>query len=65
MAPFEEQAARSYGTISTDYGDHDRDALDKLNASHSIVLGFTLVTNNQADCLNYPVLVVENWVNSF
>ena len=38
--------------------------MDKLIASHAIALGVPLVTNNEADFVNYPGLVVENWVNS-
>jgi tRNA(fMet)-specific endonuclease VapC len=41
------------------------DALDKLIASHAVAFFWgALVTNNEADFVNYPGLVVENWVNS-
>ncbi len=42
----------------------NRDALDKLIASHAVALGVTLVTNHEADFMNYAGLVVENWVNN-
>ena len=64
VAPFEAQAAKVYGPIRAVYKDRNRDAMDKLIASHAIALGVPLVTNNEADFVNYPGLVVENWVNS-
>ena len=40
--------------------------LDKLIASHRArsLWGGALVTNNEADFVNYAGLVVENWVNN-
>ena len=64
VAPFEAQAAKVYGPIRAVYKDRNRDAMDKLIASHAIALGVPLVTNNEADFVNYPGLVVENWVDS-
>jgi tRNA(fMet)-specific endonuclease VapC len=64
IAPFEAQAARAYGPIQAAYKDRNRGALDKLIASHASSLNVALVTNNEADFVNYPGLVVENWVNS-
>ncbi len=64
VAPFDAQAAKAYGPIRADYKERNRDALDKLIASHAVALGVTLVTNNEADFVNYACLVVENWVNS-
>ncbi len=64
VAPFEAQAAKAYGPIRAAFKDRNRDALDKLIASHAIALDVTLVTNNEADFVNYPGLVVENWVSS-
>lgn len=46
------------------FKDRNRDALDKLIASHALGLGVILVTNNEADFVNYAGLRVENWVNS-
>jgi tRNA(fMet)-specific endonuclease VapC len=64
VAPFDAQAAKAYGPIRAAYKDRNRDALDKLIASHAVALGVTLVTNNEADFVNCSGLVVENWVNS-
>ena len=64
MAPFDAQAAKAYGPIRAAYKDRNRDALDKLVASHAVALDVTLVTNNEADFVNYAGLVVENWVNN-
>ena len=64
VAPFEAQAAKAYGPIRATYKDRNRDALDKLIASHAVALGVTLVTNNEADFVNYAGLPVENWVSS-
>ena len=64
VAPFEAQAAKAYGPIRATYKDRNRDALDKLIASHSVALGVTLVTNNEADFVNYAGLPVENWVSN-
>ena len=64
VAPFDAQAAKAYGPIRAAYKDRNRDALDKLIASHAVALGVTLVTNNEADFVNYAGLRVENWVSS-
>ncbi len=64
VAPFGPQAARAYGPIRAAYKDRNRDALDKRIASHAIALDVTLVTHNEAGFVNYPGLVVENWVSS-
>jgi len=64
IAPFNAQAAKAYGPIRAAYKDRNRDALDKLIASHAVALGVTLVTNNEADFVNYAGLQVENWVNN-
>jgi tRNA(fMet)-specific endonuclease VapC len=64
VAPFDAHAAKAYGPIRATYTDRNRDALDKLIASHAVALGVTLVTNNEADFVNYAGLRVENWVSS-
>ncbi|MFM2036049.1 MAG: hypothetical protein RL459_1314 [Pseudomonadota bacterium] len=64
VAPFDAGAARAYGPIRAANRDRSRDALDKLIASHAVALDVTLVTNNEADFVNYPGLLVENWVSS-
>ena len=64
VEPFDAQAAKAYGPIRKSYKDRNRDALDKLIASHAVALGVPLVTNNEADFMNYAGLHVENWVIS-
>jgi tRNA(fMet)-specific endonuclease VapC len=64
VAPFDAQAAVAYGPIRGAYKDRNRDALDKLIASHALALGVTLVTNNEADFVSFAGLKVDNWVNS-
>ena len=64
VAPFDAQAAKAYGPIRAAYKDRNRDALDKLIASHALALGVTLVSNNEANFVSYPGLKVDNWVNS-
>ncbi|MEY3200662.1 MAG: hypothetical protein RIR70_212 [Pseudomonadota bacterium] len=64
VAPFEERAARAYGPLRAANRERNKDALDKLIASHAMALGVTLVTNNEADFVAFSGLVVENWVNN-
>lgn len=64
VAPFEVDAARAYGPLRAANRERNKDALDKLIASHAISLGVTLVTNNEADFLGFTGLAVENWVNA-
>jgi tRNA(fMet)-specific endonuclease VapC len=64
VASFDAQAAKAYGPIRASYKDRNRDALDKLIASHAVALAVTLVTNNEADFVNYAGLHVENWVSN-
>jgi tRNA(fMet)-specific endonuclease VapC len=64
VAPFDAQAAKAYGPIRAAYKDRNRDALDKLIASHAVGLGVALVTNNEADFVNFAGLRVENWGSS-
>ena len=35
-----------------------------MQKGSTMSLGVTLVTNNEADFLNYPNLIVENWVSN-
>ena len=60
VAPFDARAAKAYGPIRASYKDRNRDALNKLIASHAVALGVTQVTNNEADYGNYAGLSVEN-----
>ena len=64
VAPFEADAARSYGPIRAAHRDRTRGALDKLIAAHAISLRVILVTNNETDFATYAGLTVENWVNN-
>jgi tRNA(fMet)-specific endonuclease VapC len=64
VAPIDAKAAKAYGPIRAAHKDRNRDALDKLIASHAVALGVTLVTNKEADFVNYAGLPVENWVSN-
>ena len=64
VAPFEARAARAYGPLRAANRERNKDALDKLIASHALSLGVTLVTNNEADFRGFTGLVVENWINN-
>jgi tRNA(fMet)-specific endonuclease VapC len=64
VAPFDADAARAYGPLRAAHRERNKDALDKLIASHAVSLGVTLVTNNENDFRHYAGLVIENWVNS-
>ena len=61
-APFDAAAAAVYGPTRLATRQRQRDALDKLIASHALAMGVTLVTNNLADFDAYPGLQLENWV---
>jgi len=56
LVSFDEAAARCYGTLP-----FKRRSFDRLIAAHALSLGFTLVTNNEADFADVPGLKVENW----
>lgn len=64
VAPFEAGAARAYGPLRAANRERNKNALDKLIAAHAIAMGVTLVTNNEADFLQFPGLNVENWVGN-
>ena len=64
VAPFEALAARAYGPLRESSRERNKDALDKLIASHALALGVTLVTNNEADFVTFAGLTVENWVST-
>jgi tRNA(fMet)-specific endonuclease VapC len=64
VAPFEARAARAYGPLRAASRDRNKDALDKLIASHALSLGVTLVTNNEADFRAFGGLTIENWVTN-
>ena len=60
VAPFDKLAARAYGPVRLANKVRQRDALDKLIASHAIAMNVTLVTNNEADFAHYQNLKFEN-----
>lgn len=64
VLPFTEAAAEQFGILRAAIPDRRRDALDRLIAAHAIAAGAVLVTNNEADFLDYPGLRVENWVSA-
>jgi tRNA(fMet)-specific endonuclease VapC len=61
---FDNDAAHAYGIMRAAVADRRRDALDRLIAAHAVSLQLILVTNNEADFVGYPGLIVENWVNA-
>jgi len=64
VAPFEARAARAYGPLRAANRERNKDALDKLIASHAMVLEVTLVTNDETGFSGFTGLAVENWVNN-
>ena len=64
VAPYEASAARAYGPLRAANRERNKNALDKLIASHALSLGVTLVTNNEADFRGFAGLNVENWVSN-
>ncbi len=64
IAPFDEQAAISYGKIRTYLQRKGTliSAMDMLIAAHAKSLSITLVTNNVREFSRVPDLKVENWV---
>lgn len=59
---FEQQAAVQYGVLRALVRDRKRDALDRLIAAHALSQQLILVTNNEADFKDYPLLSIENWI---
>ncbi len=57
VLPFDEAAARIYGTLP-----FKRRSFDRLIAAHALALGLTLITANEADFADVPGLKVENWM---
>lgn len=56
IVPFDEAAARAYGSLP-----FKRARFDRLLAAHALSIGAVVVTNNEADFADVPGLVVENW----
>jgi len=63
VAPFDMQAAGSYGQVRMATCTRRQDHLDKLIAAHAIALDVILVTNNMRDFAVYPDLKKENWLD--
>ncbi len=61
VLPFTESDAESFGVLRAAVRDRNRNAMDCLIAAHAVNSGAVLVTNNEADFIGYPGLVVENW----
>ena len=61
VLPITESDAESYGVLRAAVRDRNRNAMDRLIAAHAVNSGAVLVTNNEADFIGYPGLVVENW----
>lgn len=64
VAPFDVEAAVSYGILRAAVPGRQRNALDRLIAAHAISLGATLVTDNEGDFSGYAGLRLENWVQA-
>lgn len=64
VLPFEQQAVIQYGVLRAFVRDRKRDALDRLIAAHAISQQLVLVTNNEADFKDYPLLSIENWITT-
>jgi tRNA(fMet)-specific endonuclease VapC len=63
VLPFDELAARSYGTVRADLERRGKPIgpLDTLIAGHALALGATLVTNKVREFTRVGGLSVENW----
>ena len=61
VAPFDSEAAVSYGVLRAAVPSRQRNAMDRLIAAHAVSLSATLVTNNEQDFSVYPGLRVEKW----
>ncbi len=64
VATFDTRAARAYGPLRAANRERNKDALDKLIASHALSMGVTLVTNNETDFRGFDGLAIENWVDN-
>jgi len=64
ILPFEENAAKAFGTIRTNLELKGRPIgpYDLLIAAHAYALGITLVTNNTKEFKRIKGLKLENWV---
>jgi tRNA(fMet)-specific endonuclease VapC len=62
IVPFDELAAAEFGIKRWQDSNRQKNAMDRLIASHAASIGCTLVTNNLSDFTCYADLKVENWV---
>jgi tRNA(fMet)-specific endonuclease VapC len=56
VLPFDKSAAESYGLLRAAVRERSRNAMDRLIAAHAVSVGITLITNNEADFIDYPGL---------
>jgi tRNA(fMet)-specific endonuclease VapC len=56
LLAFDEAAARVYAQLP-----FKRARFDRLLAAHALSIGAVVVTNNEADFVDVPGLLVENW----
>lgn len=56
LVAFDGAAAREYARLP-----FKRARFDRLLAAHALSIGATVVTNNEADFVDVPGLLVENW----
>ena len=63
VAGFDDQAAAAYGSLrwTLERRGQPIGSMDLLIAAHSLVLGTTLVTNNEREFQRVPGLKIENW----
>lgn len=57
--PFDLMAARTFKQVP-----FRRGKLDRFIGAHTLALGLTLVTNNEADFADIPGLKIENWTKA-
>ncbi|MEO5971788.1 MAG: type II toxin-antitoxin system VapC family toxin [Sphingomicrobium sp.] len=57
VLPFDRSVGDAYGSLP-----FARRRFDRLIAAHALVLGLTLVTNNERDFQDVAGLKIENWV---
>ncbi len=61
VLPFDSEAALAYGSVIAQCGRVKSRDLDHMIAAHALSVGFTLVTNNEANFAGIPGLKLENW----
>jgi len=61
VLPFDAAAATAYGRVLAACGWVRGKDYDRMIAAHAISTGSVLVTDNEADFRDIPLLVIENW----